>query len=63
MSWNQNRLIYLINGIINYENKILYVWRRERKNKRGRYQFKAFPGTKFYNGEDITKEDMNVRTK
>jgi radical SAM superfamily enzyme YgiQ (UPF0313 family) len=27
----------------------------------GRYKFKAFPGTKFYNGEDISKIDMRVR--
>jgi radical SAM superfamily enzyme YgiQ (UPF0313 family) len=27
----------------------------------GRYIFRAFPGTKFYNGEDITKIKMSVR--
>lgn len=27
----------------------------------GRYKFCAFPGTKFYTGEDITKINMNVR--
>ena len=27
----------------------------------GWYRFKAFPGTSFFNGEDLTREDMRVR--
>jgi radical SAM superfamily enzyme YgiQ (UPF0313 family) len=34
---------------------------RGRLGVRGNYKFQAFPGTKFYNGEDIVECDMRVR--